>query len=404
MEISGDAHATAIYRDSNQESDSDYFTSLRLQIAVRPLPDLSFTARLNTFKVFASEMSDDDDLMVDRFFIDWNRLANLPLRVQAGRLPTHGENSPSQLRLGLDNPTGKFSPFTDLALDGVSLELTRSTGGWLAATTLYATGQTDVGYEGRENPLNLEDTEIYGLGATIYRNQTAAATILGLAFRNIYNIPAGVSFANPLEIAIWQLDTNFYNPSNPATDLLLERTNLGNIYHLVGQWHDQRGSLHYFLSGAWSRTDARGVDELGTSLLGSWWEEPTNKNGYAIYLGLRYDLENLPLQFGLEYNYGTKNWIAFGLGAEDLNNAAKLATRGSVYEIYSLYTLPPLPGLQRYTLRLGCQYFDYEYTGSGYWLGEPQKISDLQDDPLAAHFYNPKSHEVRGYGAVDLYF
>jgi len=397
LAFSGDAHGKVNYWDNNLDSDTDYSASLRLQLEIRPLADLSFSARLNTGKTFNPDLVDDDYFMLDRFYLEWRKIMGLPIQARGGRLPTMGNNGPTHLRMGLDQPEGDFSPFADLALDGISMGIARPEGGWLSEAILYAAGQEDAGYESAENPFGLEDTEIYGLGLTVYRDTDASATLLGLAFRNIYNVPEDVTFINPLEYAMFTQDPNYYDPLNPATNLILDRNNLGNIYQLTAQWQARTGSLHYFLSGAWSRTDARGMDELGTSLLGSWWEQPDNKNGYAVYAGARYDFGDLPLELGLEYNYGSKYWIAFGA-----NN--KLNTRGSVGEIYTIYTLPRAKIIDRSLLRLGCRYFDFEYTGSGFWLGTPQKIDDLTNDPLAIQFYTPPTHELNVYTALDLYF
>lgn len=395
LTFSGDAHGNVNYWDNDLDSDTEYSTSLRLQLEFRPLSDLLFSTRLNTGKTFDTDLSDDDYFMIDRLFLEWRKIMGLPIQGRVGRLPTMGNNSPTHLRLGLDQPEGAFSPFADLPLDGVSLEAARPEGGWLSEANLYAAGQEDAGYESAENPFGLEGTEIYGLGLTVYRNDKASATLLGLAFRNIYNLPRGVIFSNPFEYAIYNADPNY----NPAANFNLDRKNLGNIYQLAAQWQARTGSLHYFLSGAWSRTDARGTDKLGTSLLGSWWEQPSNRNGYAVYAGARYDFGDLPLELGLEYNYGSKYWIAFGPGN-------KLNTRGSVGEIYTIYTLPRVKIIDRSLLRLGCQYFDFEYTGSGFWLGNPQKIDDLANDPLAIQFYTPVfvTHAVNVYTALDLYF
>lgn len=396
-ELSGNIQVAAIFQEGAQESSHASLTRLRLQLDLRPQSELTFSSRLNTAYAFTDEWGEAGDLRLDRCFLDWQAVG-WPLRLRGGRLPTLAENGPSQLRLGLEAPADAFSPFTDLTLDGISLKASRATGNWLPATTLYLAGQTGAGYDGGDHPLDLEDTEIYGLGLTAYRTRTASFNLLGLAFRNLYSIPKDVTLINPLEVALGDIS------SSPNNNMLLDRRNLGNLYHLVGQWHDQAGSLRYFLNLAWSRTDARAMDELGTSLLGSWWEEPTNKNGYALYAGLRYDLKKAPLKLGLEYNYGSKNWLGFGLEADNLGSAAKLATRGSVGELYALYTLPALPGVRLYTLRLGCQYFTYEYTGSGFWLGTPVKVTDLQNDPLVPEADQISRHETRAYGALDLSF
>jgi hypothetical protein len=141
--------------------------------------------------------------------------------------------------------------------------------------------------------------------------------------------------------------------------------------------------------------------------LTSWWEEPEAKDGYGLYTGIRYDFADSRHSLGLEFNYGSENWIAFT--APDQFYLSKLTTRGYVGEIYTAYELPTevFPtGLKRGLVRLGYQYLHYEYTGSGYWLGMPQEIGEMNSDPLSAIFYtySPAEYDQRLYLAADLYF
>jgi hypothetical protein len=78
-------------------------------------------------------------------------------------------------------------------------------------------------------------------------------------------------------------------------------------------------------------------------------------------------------------------------GHDDLY-ASKLATRGSVYEVYGIYDIPggeAISKLGKAWMRLGYQHYDYKYTGSGFWLGAPQDIDELANDPMSAQFYTP---------------
>jgi len=102
----------------------------------------------------------------------------------------------------------------------------------------------------------------------------------------------------------------------------------------------------------------------------------SDRTGWAILAGLRY---TLPFDFlnkakiGFEYNHGSKYWFSFTQGANELYN--RLATRGDVYDIY--YIQP----LNRYLfLRTGYTYVDYDYSGSGWHLGQPQRIDDELSD------------------------
>lgn len=97
------------------------------------------------------------------------------------------------------------------------------------------------------------------------------------------------------------------------------------------------------------------------------------------------------LKLGFEFNHGTKYWIGFTPGNDDLY-AAKLATRGQVYEVYAIWDIPAGEAISKFGrafIRFGYQHYRYDYTGSGFWLGAPVDIDELANDPLNAQFYTP---------------
>jgi hypothetical protein len=108
-------------------------------------------------------------------------------------------------------------------------------------------------------------------------------------------------------------------------------------------------------------------------------EAPTDKSGTAVYLGMRYDLAS-GTKFGLEYNRGSKNWIAFAPAAPDMWTT-KLGTRGNVYDLYFMKEVAAealaTSRAKTYFL-VGVQTYDFDYTGSNNWVGAPVKISDMQ--------------------------
>ena len=103
--------------------------------------------------------------------------------------------------------------------------------------------------------------------------------------------------------------------------------------------------------------------------------EMLQENGYALYLGGKYNLTNT-LSMGAEYNYGSKYWFSATQGAEDMFN--KLATRGNAYEAYTTWQY------HKYlSAKLSYLQIEEHYTGSGWHFGEPaskdatQKIVSL---------------------------
>ena len=94
------------------------------------------------------------------------------------------------------------------------------------------------------------------------------------------------------------------------------------------------------------------------------------KDGYSIYLGAKYDI-NQAFNIGAEYNYGSKYWFSATQGAQDMYN--KLATRGHVGEIYAIWRLH-----KNLHTKIGYMYSKENYTGSGWHFGEPVKKDGKQ--------------------------
>jgi hypothetical protein len=96
-----------------------------------------------------------------------------------------------------------------------------------------------------------------------------------------------------------------------------------------------------------------------------------DKHGHAFWLGGRYTFANLhDAKIGLEYNQGSKYWLAATHGTDYLVD--KLSTKGKAVEVYGIYPI------NRYSfIKLGAMQVDYDYTYSGIMLGEPRKIETL---------------------------
>ena len=185
---------------------------------------------------------------------------------------------------------------------------------------------------------------------TVSRNETASPT----TYTFEPNDSLYVSRVEPTqEIGDWQ-----------AATMLLQANTMG-------------GALDLFLSGAWSHTEAENVSEnpayemLGLSLLSSE-GDLEDHDGYSVYAGGRYNLADYGTKLGLEYNYGTKYWFNF-TGAEDNLIGSKLATRGHVVEPYVIQNISG----ENFFLRLGAQFYDFEYSGSGNPLGEPKDVDEV---------------------------
>ncbi|MGD9807699.1 MAG: DUF3373 domain-containing protein [Deferribacterales bacterium] len=97
-----------------------------------------------------------------------------------------------------------------------------------------------------------------------------------------------------------------------------------------------------------------------------------SETGHSVWVGVM--TPELPFtggKLGFEYNQGSKYWVGM-TGAEDDLVGSKIAVRGKVYDLY--YHQPIVS--DRLFMTVGYQHFDYEYTGSGSYLGAPVKIED----------------------------
>jgi hypothetical protein len=131
-------------------------------------------------------------------------------------------------------------------------------------------------------------------------------------------------------------------------------------------------------------------------------ESPRDKTGSAIALGLRYDLPS-KTKLGVEYNHGSKNWITFAPAATDMWTS-KVGTRGNVYELYLIQEFNSRPvssHLAKTFVRLGFQYYDFQYTGSNNWVGAPVKISEVNGQMMTT---TPLDHAYNAYATFEVKF
>ena len=447
----------------SQDVDNDTMMTnrLRLNMDVQATENVSFKGRLAMYKAWGMQSNpaapfgspftldgfqmdgnstrqpDDNALRVDRAYFNWTNIASLPIWLSIGRRPST-DGPPAHLRMGNDERMGTPIAFMNYPLDGAILGY-----GYEWGNQDFGVGRLRFCYgRGFEDGLStnqLNDMDFAGINWDIMQSGHRLLNLQAFEVFNIINTPDGVTFPNPLEMA-------GLVPGNG----ILDKAQLGNIYHTSLIYMDKIADLNWFVAGAWSRTDPEGYDELGNSLLGNWWSPLENEDGYALYAGVRYDIDDLRLKLGLEYNYGSQYWISMTPGHDDLYNA-KLATRGHVGEVYMIYdlmtsitknqadrcgqnwwkftpainrlevygsllirprhrrggALPTGEAISRYAktfMRLGYQYYKYNYTGSGSWLGAPVDVDDLAGDPLNAQFFPALDDMSQVYLTFDIYF
>jgi len=251
------------------------------------------------------------------------------------------------------------------------------------------------GFEAGLSTTALNDMDFAGFDWDVLKKGPRLFNLQLFEAFNLVNTPDGVDYPNPLELA-------GILPGNG----ILDKANLGNLYHTTAIYMDKIGDLNWFIAGGWSHSKPAGYDEAGNSLLTSWWDPLKDQDGYSLYGGVRYDLLAYRLRLGAEYNWGSEYWVGMSPGHDDLYNS-KLATRGQVAEVYLIYDLPTGEMLSKYAktfMRLGYQYYKYDYSYSGSWLGAPVDVDDLANDPLNAQFYPALDDLQQVYLTFEIYF
>ncbi|MDD2464648.1 MAG: DUF3373 family protein [Desulfobulbus sp.] len=398
----------------DQENDTIFTNRFRLNMRVKATENLEFKGRLAMYKAWGMQDTpdglgggmpifdgnttrtpSDSALYVDRAYVNWTNIGGAPVWFSIGRRPT-SDGPPAQLRMGTDERMATPVEYMDYPFDGISLGYAYDWG-----NDALGTGRIRFCYgRGFENGLatedtgpTIDDTDFAGLSWDVMQQGPRFLNIQSFGAFNLFNYP---SFSSDL--------VNYGAPS-----VYGNQANLGNIYHTTGIYMDKVENLNYFIGGGWSRTDpnSNGMfnDYYKMYLTGTSGTNTGSENGYSIYTGIRYDIDNLGLKLGAEYNYGSQYWVSFSPGHDDLY-MSKLATRGSAYELYLIYDLPTGEAISKYAktfIRLGWQYYDYDYAGGFDWNMKPYDL-DSEKEQLRALGINPVESANQVYLTFEAYF
>jgi hypothetical protein len=384
------------------DNDTLWTNRFRLNMRVGITENVDFKGRLAMYKTWGNQSAFTDEsnamypifdgnvtrtpigssaLYVDRAFVNWNNIGGLPMWFSIGRRPTT-DGPPAGLRMNVDERMATPMAFMDWPFDGISL-------GYAWNWDQEAMGDSRVrfcygrGFEAGllEDDNAVKDTDFAGLSWDIMRKGDRFAYIQSFMAFDLFNYPN------------WQDPTTNQQWGNLTG--MGDRDNLGDVWHTAAVYEDKISNLNYFLAGGWSRTlpNNNGMFNDPFSASGP---NTDDENGYSIYLGVRYDLDDAGLKFGAEFNHGSKYWLAMAPGNDDIYQS-KLAARGQVYEIYTIWDLPTGEKLSKYAktfVRLGYQHYEYDYSGSGDWNMTP---FDLNDDRAELQMLN----QMNGYDPVE---
>lgn len=414
------------------KNDSLLTNRLGLNLKIKATEDIQVKARLLMYKVWGHQtegpvqgaffadrafgsfdgsighIPEKSELIVDQAYATWSNVAGLPMWFSVGRRPSTG-GVPGTLRQNIEKPGTAGVPnfLVDYAFDGLTIGFAPDIEALPGAYAKICYGKGfDSGFRHLFN--NIRDVNMLGVNLVPYDTDNLHVE---LQWNRAFDI-----FDNMPDLGV--------------------RTNLGDIdqYGLLvmGKINNVGpGDLNLFAAGGLSKThpnnnmftfnvDASAlfgqpfgnvVMPAGAGLLWDAGKDNESRTGSIIYLGARYDIKSTGTKIGVEWNHGSKNWIAFAPAADDIWTS-KLGTRGDVYEAYiiqELGWLKPISKKGKAFFRLGYQYYNFKYTGSNSWIGEPKKIDDLKASPAdlmagKAQMFQPidKAHDI--YFTFDVQF
>ncbi|MDX2452669.1 DUF3373 family protein [Desulfosarcina sp.] len=393
----------------------------RLNMKAKFNDQLSFTGRMAAYKVFGdstgvkvnqgnlndvtldgntASLPHGDTIRLERAYFNYKKdLGRVPTNFSLGRRPSTDGPPLEYLNYSLEGGS-PLATIINWQFDGASYSL-----GLEDVTNIPGAAFKlcyGVGFEGgwgntyslgNQQP-DVDDVNMFGVIATLFDNDSTSAV---LNWAHAWDITDGFTGLTVMPFIIsenadgtFTFDQNsggYISRVQPTTEIgdwdaasLLLRTNLTERFDT---------DIDLFLSGSWSHTKPSQTSNnpfykiMGDGLLNSM-GELEDRDGYMIYLGAVFPMP-WNARFGLEYNYGSQYWFNF-TGAEDSLVGSKLAVRGSVYEGY---WHQPIYG-DNFFATLGVRYYDYEYTGSGNPMGEPQKIDEIN----SLNALNPVIDEV----------
>jgi hypothetical protein len=362
------------YADGHKVSNNNIWsTKLMLNMKADITKDMNFYGRLSMYKYWGSSyihpytyydnmqgrVPADSALYVERAYINWFlfRDSYIPLALTIGRQPS--SDGPSNQ---YKNNTVRKGTYSALLYDGAAdgfvftaniSKLIKLPKSYLRFGYAKGFGYTETSpnagnpFIGASNN-DIKDTNVYGLFFDTSLPQFPSSFIQ-------------ISYSQMRDIVANPLDANSS-----------ENTNIGNVdlYGAMIEFTNiKRTHLDLFAQYGHSVTHPNQNSYLNYGGLLTSNGDTSTKSGNALWIGGRYGFtKKEKFKLGLEYNHGTKNWINLTQGSFDIYN--KLSTRGDAYEAYLMYVI------NRYsTIRLGYIYIDYDYTNSGWFVGESQKIS-----------------------------
>lgn len=408
----------ATYQSFKPKNETLYSNKFALDLKAKATKDVTVNVKLGMYKVFGDQsdqvtangyfsdrvgvfdgtlghVPSSSYLNVDRAYATWSNIMDEPVWFSVGRRPAT-DGAPTNLKSNNERPGNGGTPalLVNYAFDGMTLgyapDIDMLPGFY--AKVCYGRG-FDSGF--RANPTNsLKDTDMLGVAVIPVDTDPLRVWLQWNRGFDIFDFP--------------KMNNTLFGNTAPSTSLgSIDWYGAGAMTTLkkVGP-----GDLNAFADFGVSVTHPSNNVSMNAGFQGLMSGEffaqdmnPKSRTGYAAFAGLRYDLPSLT-KIGFEYNWGSKYWITFAPAADDMWTS-KVGTRGQVFEPYIIQelNLKPISSIFAKTFfKLGYQYYDFEYTGSNNWVGEPKKISEIKSTDLLLMAPVKEAHNI--YGTFEVHF
>ncbi len=369
----------------NSNTDILYTNRLRLKFDARVAENISFTARLSMYKAFGDStgvqmfngsptaMSIDgattrvptgDMLRVERAYFSWNNIGGSKFYLSIGRRPST-DGPPMTFRE--DEPRGgtPSGALIDYQFDGATFGYNVNDKSTLRLC--YGVGYSS-GF-GNGNILhpanNVKDVHFLGGNFDVYSTDK---TLVQATIARAFNVTDG--FAGEVVLPVNPLTGESvlapvimrYQPSANLGDINLYGLNLQHTFN----------DFDLFASGNWvSMRPKDGVTTPFGGLMSDPFDNPTNRDGHMIYLGIRYSVpkDDGRTKLGFEFNQGSRYWFNFAQAEDDIMTP-KTATRGEAYETYVTHRIN-----DHFIFKTDFTRYNYTWSGSGWHVGAPKRLT-----------------------------
>lgn len=362
-----------------------YTTRIRVNLKTEIANHLSFSGRLAMYKAWGDSagvqvfngqptsinidgttigVPNSDIVRVDRAYFDWNQIGGSGLYLSIGRRPSTG-GPPVEIREGRLRGGTPLGHVVDYQFDGVTVGYVfgekMKNAIWRFCYGLGYESGFGSGDQLKAPADRLKDVHFGGVNLDVYSTDNTFVQATALRAMRVTD---GFN-----SLVVMPVDPVTGNAApGPAVMRFTPSSNIGDIDLAAIMVQRIQGPVTAFgsVAGMWSHPE--NITTPFGGLFTDPFDTPATHDAWSLYAGLRYNLGKT--QLGGEFNHGSQYWFNFTASADEIL-LSKLSTRGNVYEVYLNQQIG-----KSSQLRISGLQYDYQYSGSGWHVGAPKKLSE----------------------------